>query len=526
MLQGKKASLSVSSETQSMMKTFDEGAMMFLDLCQSLCVMGAIGFGQICKLTVRHFPFSLVFFYSLYELTNYFVLRHSHLTKLFSAEPKVFTLDIIKWTLKFPLYTHHLVILGLLLISVSIVLGIKLCFVRSKFVKIFSIAGLTNGIGDTPKLVYIKKLDKYRVQYDFDANGVGISEFETKKERIESQFRMEIESIKTGKNPGRILIIFNRSKFPEKVEYSEFTDRKILSPHSFYVGLSPEGVVSQDIAELPHMMIAGATNTGKSVFFKSVLYSLLNSTNYRNLQVYIIDLKRGLEAIDFKAAPNVKIIKNIKEAVTLLSQVQAEMDRRFDILENKNDGQKTIIPEKDGLPRIIVAVDEASVLYMNRSRDDVDYKDVMQARQLADNISKLSRAAAIHLILATQKVEKNVLPTTVTENITGRMAFRANSFHGSNALLQSKDASDLPDIPGRGVWRVGSKKVVVQTPFIDEKQIKELCLRIKEKVEESQPNKKLSLLGDDVQKKGDKARNNFDSEVKDGNDEEKPKETN
>lgn len=526
MQKDKKASSSVSSETQSMMKTFDEGIMMFIDICQEFCVMGAIGFSEICKLTFRYFPLSAVFYYLIFAVTNFYVLRLAHLTSLFSIEPKIFTLSILKWTLKSPIYYHHIVILGFLLVSISILIGIKLRFIRSKFIKIFSIAGLTNGIGDTPKLVYIKRLDKYRIQYDFDANGVGITEFETKKERIEAQFRMEIESIKAGKHPGRILIIFNRSKFPEKVDYSEFTDRKVLSPHSFYVGLSPEGVVDHDISDLPHMMIAGATNTGKSVFFKSVLYSLLNSTNYRNLQVYIIDLKRGLEAIDFKEAPNVKIIKNIKEAVTLLSQVEAEMDRRFDILENKNDGQKTIVPEKDGLPRIVVAVDEASVLYMNRSRDDVDYKDVMQARQLADNISKLSRAAAIHLILATQKVEKNVIPTTVTENITGRMAFRANSFHGSNALLQSKDASDLPDIPGRGVWRVGSKKVVVQTPYIDEKQIKELCQRIKEKVEETEPNKKLSLIGDDVQKKGEKARNKFDNKLQDGNDETKTQKPN
>lgn len=517
---------SPSPNGQSMMKTFDEGFMMFIDIAQEVCVMAAIGLSETFKLIFRHFPWSAVMLYGSYLTTRNFISGLHHLVYLHESAPTVFTMERLEWCFRLPLFYHHMILLGLIVFFTSTILGFQLRFVRNKFLKIFSTAGLTNGVGDTPKLVYLKRLDKYRVQYDFDTNGVGLSEFEAKKERIESLFRMEIESIKSGKNPGRVLITFNKSKFPEKVDYSEFIDRQVLSPHSFYVGLSPEGVISQDIAELPHMMIAGATNTGKSIFFKSVLYSLLNSTNYRHLQLYIIDLKRGLEAVDFKEAPNVKIVKNIKEAVTLLTQIKAEMDRRFDILEARTDGKKIIVPEKDEVPRIVVAVDEASVLYMNRSRDDVDYKDVMQARQLADDISKLSRAAAIHLILATQKVEKNIIPTTVTENITGRMAFRANSFHGSNALLQSKDASDLPDIPGRGVWRVGSKKVVVQAPYIDEKQIKSLCQRIKEKVEENHPNKKSSLIGDDVQEKGNKARTNFDNKLQDGQNEKKTKESN
>ncbi|MCK5073280.1 MAG: hypothetical protein KAQ98_07620, partial [Bacteriovoracaceae bacterium] len=195
------------------------------------------------------------------------------------------------------------------------------------------------------------------------------------------------------------------------------------------------------------------------------------------LQLYIIDLKGGLEAIDFKNAPNVKIIKTMQDAVTLLSQVDKEMKDRFDFLEENSF--KGIIPGRDKKERIVVAVDEASVLYMNRSRYDDDYASAMKARKLADSISKLSRAAAVHLILATQKLDKQVIPTSVSENISGRMAFRANSFQGSMVVLGSKDAFDLPEIPGRGIWSVGNRKVIVQAPFIKDEEIKNCCKQIK-----------------------------------------------
>ena len=127
------------------------------------------------------------------------------------------------------------------------------------------------------------------------------------------------------------------------------------------------------------------------------------------------------------------------------------------------------------MDRIIVAVDESSVLYMNRSKHGPDYEQAVAARYLADSISKLSRAAAINLLLATQKLDRQVIPTSVSENISGRMAFRANSLQGSLVVLGTKDAMELPEIPGRGIWNFGTKKMIVQAPFIDEETIKKRC---------------------------------------------------
>ena len=131
------------------------------------------------------------------------------------------------------------------------------------------------------------------------------------------------------------------------------------------------------------------------------------------------------------------------------------MKNRLKFLEVKK--RKQIIHEKDCKDRIVLGVDECSVLYMNRNRFDNDYEASLEARQLADSIAKLSRAASIHMILATQKLDRQVLPTSVSENISGRLAFRANSLQGSLVVLGSKEASELPEIPGRAIWAFGTQ---------------------------------------------------------------------
>ena len=211
--------------------------------------------------------------------------------------------------------------------------------------------------------------------------------------------------------------------------------------------------------------------------------------------------------IDFAQAPNVQVIKTMDQAVLLLQLVEKEMKDRFAYLEKAQ--RKQINPEEDKKDRIVVAVDEASVLYMNRSRLDPDYESALEARRLADSISKLSRAASIHLLLATQKLDKQVIPTSVSENISGRMAFRANSLQGSMVVLGTKDACDLPEIPGRGIWNFGTQKIIVQSPYVDEKSIKARCVQIGELFQTGKRKLLNPMLGDAEKSKVTKHNENL-----------------
>ena len=158
-----------------------------------------------------------------------------------------------------------------------------------------------------------------------------------------------------------------------------------------------------------------------------------------------------------------------KDAVNVLKNLRNEMDRRFDYLEEKK--LKEIDPKRDKMDKIIIGVDEASVLYTKVKSDSAKKKYIVEARELTDELSKLSRAAGIHLILATQKVTKETIDTKVQENIGGRMCFQMNTLQGSMTVLGNKMALNLPDIKGRGIWSSGNKFTEIQAPFLSEDEL-------------------------------------------------------
>ncbi len=451
-----------------------------------LIIIWGLGIVELGRLLWRR-PFIIsVLIGSLCFGSYYAISRHWQIQFIHSWAPTFLTYKKLAFLKHDYFYLQHSILLFLVTLPLLILLGIRLRFIRTKYQKLFVDIGLTNGSLGTPILVrktpiylqssfrnFFKGPDKTLLE--FDARSLGLSEFETKKERLEASFDRTVESIVQGKSNGRILLTLSRHKLPKKILVSELEKLCSLSDASFYVGMTNEGPLVQCISELPHLIIAGSTGTGKSVFYKQEIYGLLKSTKY--LHVYLIDLKRGLEAVDFKEAPNVSIVKNISDAVLLLRKLEKEMQARFDFLEKM--GFKEIVPHRDLKERIVIAVDESSVLHQRMEKGHTDYKLTLEARSLIDSISKLSRAAAMHLVLATQKIDKVTIPTSVQENIVGRMAFKANTLQGSLVVLGNKEAMDLPHIPGRGIWKVGAKEIQVQAPLITDQEIRSLCQNLK-----------------------------------------------
>ena len=462
------------------LKTSREGdffAQAFNEVFQETVIVFAMGLYHVVKSLSTKRAFIVVpMLLSWFAICHWLAIEGLHLGWLHSSDSQLFNLARIKWLWSLGYWWNFGILMSLGLMPFVLSIGWLARSVRTRYQKLFFKIKLTNGLGDTPKLVSIKRLGNGRTRHLFDANGVSLSDFRSRLEQIESHLRRDIESIDHGDRKGLIAVVTTKHSFPDKVQYTELERLHPLPKESFYLGRSLEGIHCQSIAELPHLLISGTTGSGKSVYFKQALLGLLESSPH--LQMYLIDLKGGLEMIDFKTAPNVRVIKTMAEAVQCLRAVRKEMQERFDYLERRN--RKAIRPREDRKDRVVVAVDEASVLYMNRPPMDPDRDLALEARNLADSISKLSRAAAIHLMLATQKLDKSVIPTTVSENISGRMAFRANSMQGSLMVLGSKDAMELPEIPGRGIWNFGTRTKVVQAPLISETQIRERCTKIAE----------------------------------------------
>lgn len=397
-----------------------------------------------------------------------------HLRLLYEMAPEIFGPKVVRWLYQFYWWQHGVVVYLLALSTWALVIGFMLRSRQTFYGQKFAEAGLITKNGRTPGPLYRDALSHGRTLVMLDGRGVPKIRFDEKKDDLEAIFDKKIESIKPGKKPSRIQLIFTEHSLPESVTYDELKRASGLSPYSFYVGMAAEGPIMQCVSDLPHMLITGSTGNGKSVFFKQALMGLLESSPH--LQMYLIDLKNGLEMADFAEAPNVEIAKTMDDAVNTLKLLKAEMQRRFEYLEAK--GYKELVPSRDKMDRIIVAVDEASVLYMKRNRHDPEYKQALEARTLADSLAKLSRAAGINLILATQKLSSEVLPTSVTENIAGRMCFRTESLHGSLLVLGNKDATSLPDIRGRGIWSTGNRQTIIQAPYASETEARDLSKRV------------------------------------------------
>lgn len=303
-----------------------------------------------------------------------------------------------------------------------------------------------------PKIIRIKKINLFKMKVLVEAPSHGLDDFKSNKERLESSFNQMIEKIERTNKPRFYEIFLTTKHLPKRIKFEDVKDTT-HKPCEFILGESQSGIITQDLRSLPHMLIAGATGLGKSNFFKQTLMSLLRNTNH--LQMHLLDLKGGLEMNEFKGLPNVNIVTTMSGALATLEKIKEEMDARFRYLANQ--GHNNLIPKRDRKDRIIIAVDEASVLYMKRYAQNDEGKIVQRARQVTDEIAKLARAAGIHLILATQKVTKATIDTHIRENLSGRISFKANDMEASRTVLGNGMAKDLPDIPGRGIFHLGSK---------------------------------------------------------------------
>ena len=218
--------------------------------------------------------------------------------------------------------------------------------------------------------------------------------------------------------------------------------------------------VITDLALIPHLLVAGATGSGKSVGLNSVICSLLFRVTPAEVKLIMIDPKM-LEFSIYDGIPHllVPVVTDAKKAAVALRRVVAEMERRYQLLAAK--GVRSIAQynqkirdeqasERDGadsenpsapaemLPYLVVVVDELSDLMMVSSREVED--SLMRIAQMA-------RAAGIHLIVATQRPSVDVLTGVIKANFPARLSFQVTSKTDSRTIL---DANGAETLLGRG----------------------------------------------------------------------------
>ena len=339
---------------------------------------------------------------------------------------------------------------------------------KSFFQRAIRRTGLKTALGETPRIKAIIPTGEYRSKVIVETYGVGLDKFEKQKASLTAGFRQKVESIVSHEDKGQIVIHLCERDLPKMVRFDKLYD-SVKEPYSFIVGQSLHGPIVQSIRSLPHLLVSGATGGGKSVFFRSTVLSLLKGSP--RIQVYLLDLKRGVEVKEFSSLPNVKTAKDEQEATSILEALVDEMNRRYRVLEDK--GYKIIDPERDKLDLIVVGIDEAAVLFGKKSNT--------LARKYIVELARLARAAGIHLMLSTQKPVKEAIDTEALDNLPGRMTFRMVSSAASNVAMGRNLAKKLPPVKGRGMWTNGSEHKEIQAPYIDDELIQEEVRELKEK---------------------------------------------
>ncbi len=226
----------------------------------------------------------------------------------------------------------------------------------------------------------------------------------------------------------------------EIMESPEFTESE--SPLTLPLGRDVSGnAVVAALNEMPHLLIAGATGSGKSVCMNAFLTSLLFQNAPHELKLILIDPKR-VELMPYDGIPHLltPVITEAERALQALRWAVAEMGRRLHRfseagvrnLDEFNEKQKE---EEHVLPRIVIVIDELADLMMRQYRRDTE---TMVAR-----IAQMARATGMHLIIATQRPSVDVITGLIKANIPTRIAFRTVSAVDSRTILDSIGAEDL-----------------------------------------------------------------------------------
>ena len=326
--------------------------------------------------------------------------------------------------------------------------------------------GFATKTGKNPQVVSITDKGDYKKNVLVKSVGIGTKMYKEKLDNLQSSVKWIIDDIQRLEDSSLIMIKMTEKALPKKLNYSEIVE-KITKPYQIILGRSLSGFVLVTLEELPHLLVAGVTGGGKSNLLNVILMSLL--TKSKRLQIHCIDLK-VVELNPYKKFPQVKVSGTLIDALETLKSVQNEMNRRYGSVLVKS-GHRKIDPVRDKLDRILVMMDECSDILAKAQRSSKDYKTIEECKEITNTLARKGRAAGIHLILATQRASKDMLDSRIVGNMSSKVCFRMASVPNSVHVLNSKDAYDLPKIPGRAYWSDGNDLEEIQVPYITEGEV-------------------------------------------------------
>ncbi|WP_246117145.1 FtsK/SpoIIIE domain-containing protein [Shouchella miscanthi] len=320
--------------------------------------------------------------------------------------------------------------------------------------------------------------------------GLTFSDFKKKKEAIETSLNGSKEGFKLG-NIRNINIdqglkhnikrITNGETYKKEVLLSYDTALKVkiynrplteLLPYennckgwTVPIGVTRDKEIKHDFDKIMHMVVAGTTRYGKSIFLKTAITTLV-SNQPDNALFTLIDLKGGLTFSRYSKCPQIQgIASDAEQALERLEIINVQMDGVMDYL--KAGGYENV--QEAGIKaRHFVVIDEGAELAPGIEKDKELRQIKNQCEVILSRIARIGGALGYRLIYATQTPYSEVLNHNIKQNCDAKLCFKLQTDKASEVVLGEgiTDAAHLPFIKGRGVY-LTDRKYIVQTPMID-----------------------------------------------------------
>lgn len=316
--------------------------------------------------------------------------------------------------------------------------------------------GLINHAGMAPTLLR-KRRDKNNprvVVWEFQNQSIPLTAWEDKRAAVEAALDVSIVKMTYGKGKSRVLVyaVPAQVSLPEVLPWQD----EYLSPESFVLvlGESLLGPVTVNLANIPHILLGGSTGSGKSVLLKLLLMQAIR----KGAEVCIADFKGG---VDYPKEWRQKCRMCFTEADLLytLDQLAAVLEYRKERLADTGCKDLDAYNEATGenLPRLVFACDEVAELLDKTGRSKEDRERLGKIENRLATLARLGRAFGIHLILATQRPDANIIPGQIRNNMDFRVCGRAESVLSQIILDNSSAAEQIPkDARGRFITGDGT----------------------------------------------------------------------
>ena len=267
--------------------------------------------------------------------------------------------------------------------------------------------------------------------------------------------------------------------FREILESNEFKNNNYKVACALGKDITGKCIVT-DISKMPHVLIAGATGSGKSVCINTLIVSVLYKYSPEDVKLLMVDPK-VVELSVYNGIPHllIPVVTDPKKAAAALNWAVNEMTRRYKLfadngvrnIDSYNElVKKGVVEEK--LPYIVIIIDELADLMMACPRDVEDY---------ICRLAQMARAAGMHLVIATQRPSVDVITGLIKANVPSRISFAVSSQVDSRTILDSTGAEKLLGKGDMLFYPVGeSKPKRVQGAFISEEEVENVVSFIKD----------------------------------------------